>query len=806
MKNRIFSFINILGLSIGFLSCMLIVLFIYDELNYDSYQKSINRLYQVGTIFITGGKEDRFPAEPAVMAENMKKDFPEIEQTARVVVFSFFGEYRNLVEFKQPDGQLRSFYETKGCATDPSFFKLFEYHFLEGNASSVLREPNTVVISENMAKKIFGDGPALHKVIHISGNLNGAHDFVVDGVFRPIDQPTHIDANFFISLFGGDLENRMIKDGGNMVFDNLYTTYILLKPGAVGNKLEAKFPVFVEKYAGKALREAGFYRKQFMLPVSDIHLKADMMEMTNSGNAAYLYILGSTAALILVIACINFMNLSTARSSKRSTEVGIRKVLGATKNSIVYQYLGESLLMSCIAFIFALIMAEAMIPLFERLSGKHLSLFSASHIFLPALFLGLAIVTGLCAGIYPAFYLSSFLPTKVLKGSLSNSLAGASLRKALVVIQFAIAVFLIISAILISRQMNFLRSTNMGFTKDQQIVIPLASKLAKSIYPAFKFDILGNRYVKSVGASAYYPGISNPSSDNFHKQGNLVEAGPLIRLNHVDESFLQTLDIKLVAGRFFSPAFLSADMHRHIILNEIAVQRIGFASTMDAIGKKICSIYKGIADTSEIVGVVKDFHFEDLHQPVQPYGFFLDSSNYYNYATVHTGTGEINSIIKSLEDSWHRLDPSEPFEYSFLDEDFQRNYLSDMRLSALVNYFTAIAIIISSMGLYGLSTFNAEQRSKEISVRKVLGASVVSLVALLTKDFLRLVIFAVFIAIPIAWFSINRWLEGFTLRIHISWLVFAFTAILVLLFAFSTISFQVIRAAMANPTKNLKNE
>jgi putative ABC transport system permease protein len=785
---------------------MLIVLYLRDELSYDSYHKNISRLYQVGTVFITGGKEDRFVAEPAVMAGNMKRDFPEIEQTARIVAFNIFGEYKTLVQYIQPDGTQRSFYETNAFAADPSFFDLFDYHFIEGSPSSALRRPNSVVISEQMARKIFGDQPALHKLLHITINLNGSHDFVVDAVFRPSDKPTNLDANFFISIYGGDLETRMKKDGTNMVFDNLYTTYLLLKPGADANKLEAKFPEFVKKYADKDLKEAGLYRRQFLLPVSDIHLHADMAEMTPSGSVSYLYILGSVSAFVLLIACINFMNLSTARSSRRSVEVGVRKVLGAERKSLISRFLGESLLMAMIAFILSLIMAVLLIPLFETLSGKNLSLFSSSHIPLLALFLVLSIITGILAGIYPAFYLSSFRPMKVLKGTFSNSLAALSFRKALVVLQFAISVALIISAITISGQMHFLRSTDMGFTKDRQLVIPLPSRLAKNNYPSLKIELSKNSQIQSVGASAYYPGISNPSSDNFHREGNGVDAGPLIRLNHVDENYLQTLDIKPVAGRLFSRSFVRSDLSRHVILNEVAVERIGFGSPKDAIGKRICSIYKGIADTSEVIGVVKDFHFEDLHQPVQPYGFFLDSNIVYNYAIVHAAPGNIDALISSIEVVWHKLDPEEPFDYSFLDEDFQRNYLSDKRLSSLVNYFTIIAIIISSMGLFGLATFSAEQRSKEISVRKVLGAGVGTLVGLLARDFLKLVALALIIASPIAWLAMSKWLQGFSSRINISWTVFAFASTLVLAIALATISFQTVKAALANPVKNLRNE
>jgi len=806
MKNKMVSLINILGLSIGLVCCMLIVLFIHNELSYDSYRKNIRQLYQVGTIFVTGGKEDRFPAEPAVMGENMKSDFPEVQQTARIIAFDFFGQYKTLIQSFQPGREPRSYYETKAFAADASFFQLFDYHFVEGTAAAALSQPRSVVISEVMAKKIFGDQPALHKMLRIGIQLNGTYDFVVNGVFRPGPGLSHIDANFFISLYGGDLEVRMKKDGTNMVFDNLYTTYLLLRPGADAKKLEAKFPSFVEKYAGKALREAGFYRKQFLLPVSDIHLRADMMEPTPSGSVSYLYILGSVAAFVLLIACINFMNLSTARSSKRSAEVGIRKVLGAEKSGLIRQFLGESLLMSLISFLLALAMAELAIPLFETLSGGSLSLFDPGHLPMTALFLGLSLLTGIIAGIYPAFYLSSFQAAKVLRGSLYNSLSALSVRRVLVVLQYSISVVLIISAIIISRQMAFLRSVDMGFAKDRQLVIPLPSRLARSIYPALKLELERNSHILSVGASAYYPGISNPGSDNFHREGTGVDAGPLIMLNHIDESFLQTLDIKPVAGRLFSREYVRSDRNRHIILNEVAAEKLGFTSPEGAIGKKICSVYKGIADTTEVIGVVKDFHFEDLHRPIESYGFFLDSNIVYNYAVVHAGPGNVDALLRSVAAAWHTLDPGEPFDYSFLDADFQRNYLSDKRLSALVNYFTVIAILISCMGLFGLAAFSAEQRSKEISIRKVLGATVPALVGLLTRDFMRLVVFALVIAGPVAWLAMRKWLQGFTERIPINWTVFAFTTAIVLLIAFSTICFQTVRAALANPVKSLKSE
>lgn len=806
MKNKMVSTINIFGLAIGLLCCMLIVLYIHIETGYDSYQKNIRQLYQVGTVFVTGGKEDRFPAEPAVMARDLKSDFPEVQQTARIIDFDFFGEYKTLIQYFKPGAAPKAYYETKAFAADASFFQLFDYHFIEGSASSALSQPRSVVISEAMAKRIFGDQPAIRQVLRIGMELNGTHDFVVTGVFRPDSRPSHIEANFFISLYGGDLEDRAKKDGTNMVFDNLYTTYLLLNPGADAGRMVSKFPAFVEKYAGSALREAGFYRKQFLVPVGDIHLHADMMEPTPLGSVSYLYILGSVAAFILLIACINFMNLSTARSARRSAEVGIRKVLGAERTSLVRQFLGESIMMSVLSFLLALSLAELLIPLFETLSGGRLSLFDRSHLWITFGFLGLSLLSGIVAGVYPAFYLSSFQPSKVLKGVLDNTLSAVAVRRVLVVFQYSISVVLIISAMIISRQMVFLRSVDMGFARDRQLVIPMPSRQARGIYPALKLELEKNSQIVSVGASTYYPGISNPSSDNFHREGTGVDAGPLILLNHVDENYLQTLDIRPLAGRLFSRDYVRFDRKRHMILNEVAVAKLGFASPVDAVGKKICSVYKGIADTFEVVGVVKDFHFEDLHRPVGPYGFLLDSNIVYNYAIVHARPGNTDALIGSIGAAWHKLDPGEPFDYSFLDEDFQRNYVADRRLSALVSYFTIIAIAISCLGLFGLATFSAEQRRREIGIRKVLGATIPAIVRLLARDFLMLVAIAAVIAGPVAWLAMSKWLQGFTLRIPIPWAVFAFTTGMVLIIAFSTIFAQTVRAALANPVKSLKSE
>ena len=803
MKSKIFSFINVIGLSVGLTCCMLIAIYLYNEVSYDKYHKNINSLYQLATVFIKDGKEERTPNTPAPMAGAMKQEFPEIQETARLM--SLFAEDKTLLQYKQGSEAPKSFYETKGYMADASFFKLFTYNFIEGNPATALSEPNTIVLSEEIAKKFFGNEPALNKIIHINSNTNGEYDYKVIGVFRPIDKPSQIDARFFISFGGGDMEN-FIKRQTDMISNNMFFTFFLLKPGADYKKLEAKFPAFVDKYMGTGLKSAGFFKKQFLIPVKDIHLYADVpADISPVGSVTYLYILASIALFTLIIARINFMNLSTARSSKRSAEVGIRKVLGAEKSSLVKQFLGESLLMSLVAFFIAFGITEMLLPKFSQVSGRNLSLNIVNDWFILAGFLALAIITGLLAGSYPAFYLSSFQPVKVLKGRFTNSLSAVALRKGLVVFQFIISVVLIIASVVIMNQMRYLRSADLGFAKDQQIIIPLRSTTAKSSYAALKNDLLSNQQVQNAGACLYYPGTIQPSDMLVRKEEKTMADAKDVFTNWVDESFLQTLAIKPVAGRLFSKDFPS-DTANRMIVNEETIKQLGFKSAQEAIGKRLAMDWRGETYSWTIIGVVKDFHFKDLHVAIEPYAFQLLSVPQYNYLIVHAKAKDIASLLKYVQQSWHKVNPNEPFEYSFLDEDFQKNYEAENRLSAIVGYFTIIAILISCLGLFGLATFSAEQRIKEIGVRKVLGASVTGIVTLLSKDFLKLVGISIIIASPIAWLAMNKWLQDFAYRTNISWTVFVITTVAALLIALITISFQAIRAAITNPVKSLRTE
>ncbi len=800
--NKMFSFINIFGLAIGFTSCLLIGFYIYHESHYDIQHMRGQRLYQLGTISKIEGKEDLFSTTPAPMAPAMQQEFPEVESYTRLM--RLFLDDKTLFQYKNGN-EVKPFYESQGYLADSTFFRLFSYHFKEGNENTALNDPNSVVLSEETAVKIFGNEPALNKIIHINSNTNGSNDFKVTGVFIPSKTPSHINARFIISMQSGNM-GEWIKGMTNMVNNNMFYSYLLLKPGADVGKLEKKFEAFIEKHAGADLKASGRVRRQFLTPVADIHLDTRVQgNVTPGGSVGYLRILFSIALVTLLIACVNFMNLSTARSSKRAIEIGVRKVMGAEKKSLINQFIWEAIFYALSAFIIALAMTMLLMPLFRQVSGKELVFSSQQYLLLICCFLVIAVFTGIIAGLYPAFYMSAFKPIKVLKGKFSNSLAAISFRKVLVVFQFIISAALIIASITIGSQMKYMRNKDLGFQKDQQIVIPLRTSTAKEIYPPFRNKLVNISAISGVGASEFYPGITNFRDWLMYRQGTPPDQTRQVFINTVDENFLQTLDIKLLQGRLFSKEF-PADTANRIIINEEALVDFGFTSAGDAIGKNIVTTWNKEEMIFPIIGVVKNFHFEGLHAGIKSYGFLLNREPRYNYMITHTKSGNIKEVLKSISGAWTKLNPDEPFEYSFLDQDFQKNYIAEEKLASIIRYFTIIAILISCLGLFGLTTFTVEQRTKEIGIRKVLGAPVSTLVSLLSKDFLKLVALAVFIASPIAWYAMNTWLQHFEYRIDITWIVFAETAFLVVIIAFVTISFQAVKAALSNPVKNLRTE
>jgi putative ABC transport system permease protein len=749
------------------------------------------------------GKSFTLAGTPAPMAKTLVKDFPEVKAATRLVQLATF-EDKTLLQYRTAEAAPLSFYEDKGFMADSNFFQFFTFPFVEGDPATALDAPLTTVISEEIAHKLFGGSPALNKVIHVSSGTNGDGDYRVTGVFRPIDAPSHIAAGFFLSFRGGTLEQFMKKQENDFTTNNFFDTYLRLQPGASAASVESKFPAFLDKYAGKDMKAYGLTKVEMLLPVRDIHLRTDVPgNITPPASKTSLYILASIAAFTLLIACINFMNLATARSAKRSSEVGIRKVLGAVKGSLIGQFLGESVLMSVLAFLLAWGLTVALLPAFSAVTQRHLYFTIPEQLPLLLTFLGLAVFAGLVAGIYPAFYLSSFQPAKVLKGKFSNSLAAISLRKGLVVFQFMISVTLIVSTVVINDQMTYMRSQDLGFNKVSQVVIPLRGSVAKGVTEALEGEFQRISQVIGSGAGAYYPGLVNPSDNFLYRDDQNPQEGEDTHMNYVDYGYMQALGIKAVAGHIYSKEF-PGDTADRIILNESAVKAMGYHSPQAAVGAWVKSDYQGHTYRSQIVGVVKDFHFEDLHLLIKPYAFKLTGGG--SYLIVHARPGAPGPLLASLQAAWHKVDPDEPFEYSFLDEDFQKNYAADERLSVLIRYFTGMAILISCLGLFGLASFSAEQRIREIGIRKVLGANIGGIVLMLTRDFLKLVVIAMLIASPVAWLIMHRWLQDFAYQTPISWVVFLITFVATMAITMATISYHAIRAGMSNPVKSLKTE
>ena len=623
----------------------------------------------------------------------------------------------------------------------------------------------------------------------------------VTGVFNESHIKSHIPAHFFLSMRNSDVGTWVVNQT-NWATNNIFYTYVKLKEGSNPLAFEKKLQPFIDHRAGTDLKAMGIIRQLFIQPVRDIYLYSDLdNEIATNGSITYLYVLGSIAFFVLIIACINFMNLSTARSMKRAKEVGIRKVLGAERKLLIWQFLGESVIMSFLALLLAIIIASLLQPLFSNYTQKNDPLFNQHTLWICVAILTLG--TGIFSGVYPAIYLSSFKPISVLKGKLLNNFSGATIRKALVVFQFVISICLILSVVVIEQQLRYMDSQQLGFNKSQQIVLPLQSQDVVKNYQVLKTELLKNPGIKSVTGGSTYPGIANIEDMPFYAEGKSVNDVVDIALGNIDNDYFETLGLKLVAGRGFSREF-TADSGS-IILNEVAVKALGY-DVQSAVGKNIYFDFQGSHNTMRIVGIVGNFNFEGLYNAIKPFAFNKVMGNRYSYLIANLRTNDYKTILKETEQSWNQINPGIPFTYSFMDKDFQQNYEKDQRMSKLVGYFTLIAILIACLGLFGLSAFAAEQRIKEIGIRKVLGASVFSIVSLLSKDFLKIVFIAICVALPLGWYILEKWLSGFDYRIHINWWMITLTCLLAILIALFTISSQAIKAAVANQVKNLRSE
>lgn len=792
VRNKAFSTINIFGLAAGLSTCLLILLYVTDEMSYDKHHKDGNRIYRI--IYTT--PEGAWASQPAPVAFAMKHDFPEVEEVTRLLKLP--GMDKVLIKYP---GTNKTFYEKDGYYVDSTFFKLFTYSFIDGNPQTALNEPNSIVISETIAEKLFGDANPVNKSINLALPF-GQANYTVKGVFKTPEAKSHIPASFFLSMRNNDVGAwaQNITDWTNT---NIFHTYYKLKANVDAASFEKKLQPFLNRNAGEALTKAGFSRILSSQPLEDIYLKSNVgNEISPTGNIRFLYILASIAVFILVIACINFMNLSTARSEKRAREVGVRKVMGAMKSSLVGQFLGESLMMSFIALAVALGIVWALLPYFNNLTQKDLNFFNKpGYIVLIA---ALTVITGGFSGIYPAFYLSAFRPTQVLKGKLKNHFSAVVLRKGLVVFQFAISAILIFGAIVIWKQLNYVQNQKLGFNKEQQLVLPMNQDLASKFIP-LKDALLKNSAVKSVTSANTYPGVKNLNNMVFYPEGKTSKEFTVVNMSVVENDYFKTLGLQFVNGRPFSPEFTGDSTS--LILNETAVKQVGY-TTDNAIGRKLYFEWGNVTNHVTIVGVVKDFHFESLHTTIKPYGFSPNQffANKYAYLIANLQTSNYSKTLADIKQAWLGVAQNTPFEYSFIDQDFQNNYEKETRTSGIVISFTCIAIVIACLGLFGLAAFAAESRTKELGIRKVLGASEASIVGLLSKDFLKLVGIALLIALPAGALIMNQWLNNFAYRTEVSWWIYPIAGGLAVLIAFATVSYQSLKAAFMNPVKSMRTE
>ncbi|OOQ61851.1 ABC transporter permease [Mucilaginibacter pedocola] len=794
-KNKGFTAINVLGLALGLCVCMLIVFYVIDELGYDTYNSKADRIYRVNNDIKFGGKTTQYAVSPAPLAQTFLNDFPEVEQTVR---------FRERGGFNvRKDGQ--NVQEDRMVYVDSTLFDVFTLPMIQGDPKTALTEPRTVVINETTALKYFNATNVVGKTL----TFNDSIPYKVTGVIKDIPKQSHFRFDFFLAMTALDESKE------DAWLSNNFSTYIVLKKGADPKVLQAKIPAMIEKYVGGQLQAAtkmsyadfekdGNYFKMTLMPLLDIHLRSNVNdELGRNGNIQYVYIFSAVAVFILLIACVNFMNLSTARSSNRAREVGVRKALGSPRSALIAQFLSESVLVTFAATIIAIISAWLLLPVFNQMADKQLAFTAQTVLWLLPALLFIVIVIGCLAGSYPAFFLSAFQPVDVLKGKLSTGFKGSNLRSFLVVFQFSISIFLIIGTLVIYHQLKYIQAKDLGYNRDQVLIVNNTGVLGPQA-KAFKEEVKRMTGVVNATMTGYLP------TGGWNNNTTLFES-PTLDTKHavntaiwdIDEDYVSTLGMKIKYGRNFS-AEMKTDSTA-VILNEAAVKVLGYK---DALNKELYLPLDNMAKKLQklhVIGVVRDFNFSSLRENISSLVFILDRNS--GALSVRLTPANATAVLAQIKDKWHTFAPNQQFNYSFMDENFENAYRTEQRIGSIFIAFTSMAIIIACLGLFGLAAYAAEQRTKEIGIRKVLGASVGIIVGMLSKDFIKLVVLSIIIASPLAWFSMQHWfLSGFAYRDTIKWWIVAAAGGGAVVIAFITISFQSVKAALANPVRSLRSE
>lgn len=795
LRNKSYTLINIAGLSAGIACCLLLVLFIADEYQYDKHHTSLNNLYRITSTFEGVSEIDKLGTSSPPIAMTLKAELPEIEEAARVVNPPGVAQY--LVQYED-----KTFYETNGFLADSSVFNVLTYDFVEGDAATSLRDANTMVISQSLAGKLFGNESAVNKLLKV-GQGGEPSVYKITGVFRD-QKRSHLQANFFLSMMspGTGEYLRSVEAQGEWAGQNFVPAYIKLVDGANVAEVVRKMNELLIKYGADDMKALGMTKTLGLEPVKDIYLKSDI---GRSPRITYVYVIGSIAAFILVIACINFMNLSTAKATKRATEIGVRKVVGAYRSSLITQLMGEAIVIVVVSVVLSIVITQVALPFFNELTNKQIQLTGEAWRYTFISLLAIALVTGLLSGSYPALYLSSFQPATVLKGRFNLGNATGVLRQGLVVFQFIIAIALVCSMLIISQQLDYIRNKDLGFNPNAKIVLPLQTEQAKAKYVTLRNELIRRKIATEVSAADYLPGSTVWSDMVFYAQGGNMNTAILNRRNRVDAGYIEMLNIKMVAGRTFT-ANPEMDGDTKVIINETSAKRFGKLPER-IVGEKIYFDWQGVNYAFEVIGVMADYHQNSLKEEINPLMFSMPKeTGRFRYLVSTVEPGQFSSAIKQMESVWKEVVNDAPFEYTFLDEAIRQQYAEDQKVSAIVKSFTVLAMIISCLGLYGLSTYMTERRFKEIGIRKVFGASNSQVVRLMSKEFAGLVLIAFVISIPVAWYGMSHWLNGFAYKIEINGWVFIYAGLAALIIALLTVSFESVKAAVANPVNSLRNE
>ncbi|BFP41300.1 ABC transporter permease [Flavobacteriaceae bacterium GF1] len=797
-KQPFFTFLNTFGLAIGIAGSLLICLYIHDELSFDRMFADAERIHRVNADIKFGGEARKFAVSPAPLAETMDADFSEVELVTRF-------RTRGSALIRKADTEI-NVKEPQSTYVDSTFFKMFGIKLLVGDPTTALKSPNTLVLTKTAAEKHFGIEEALGQNLLV----NDTETYTVAGVIDDLPSNSFLrDYTIFMAMASYE-DSRIVNWAGNN-----YHTFFKLIPTANAANLQEPLRNFLGKYVIPGVQQfmPGITEEQFKaagnhliystIPLVDIHLHADRVaEMSANNDIQSIYILSFIAAFLIVLACVNFMNLSTAHSLKRAKEVGIRKTLGSKKRELIRQFLMESGLVSFGSLLIALVLATLALPFFNELADKSISIPFDSPEFWSILIVA-GVVLGLLSGSYPAFFMSKFIPVKVLKGASSNSIGGGKIRNALVIFQFSISIFLIISTLVVYQQLNFIQNKDLGFSKDQVLIVNDVYVIGDQS-TSFKEEVGKLGFVKNVTLSSYFPTPSSRSDNVFMPMDGVTDQENAVSMQTwgVDHDYITTLGLEVIAGRDFDRRFKNDSTS--IIVNESAVAVIG-VSPEEALGMQYTpDVGEDNPQFFKIIGVVKDFHFSPFRNEIESLSMHL--GNFSDAMAVKLEQGSFSTAISSIERIWNDLAPGQPFDYYFMEDSFNNTYKSEQRLGRIFIIFTVLSIIIACLGLFGLATFNAEKRTKEIGVRKVMGAGVGQIAYRLTMDFLKLVGVAILVSIPLGWYVMGKWLEDFSYRIEIGWWVFILAALLALIISIVTVSYQSIKAAIVNPVKSLRTE